>query len=376
MMQRGKKMKIKAVVITVMITAIGIVACTSQELEWEGTIEEIDGVQVVKNPNEPMYGEDILSLEEEISIGEAVGREEYMFSQVDKIAVGNNGDIYVLDIRGNHVKVFSKFGGYIQTIGKGGEGPGEFIRPRNLVCTTQGKLAVGGMLRISFFSLSGEFINSVNPTASNLVQFKIDSLGKIIAMCMSFSDQFTTFEIKKFSPVLDELITYISVQKPRSGDDGIFPFGPVLSWELLNNDKVIWGYPEDGYKLKIYDDEGTLFRIIQKEYIPEKVTQNDIDRALNIIDMSLDTETSAPAEKPSFRKIFVDDEGKIFVQTWEFLPNAEGLFYDIFDADGRYISKAPLNFEPMLIKQGKLYTIAKDVDGYQYVKRYKVTWNY
>ena len=33
--------------------------CGQQKTEWKGTIEEVNGVIVVKNPKEPMYGEAI-----------------------------------------------------------------------------------------------------------------------------------------------------------------------------------------------------------------------------------------------------------------------------------------------------------------------------
>ena len=58
------------------------VSCQKKEAEWKGTIEEMDGVTVIKNPKEPMYGEDVFSLEEELSIGEAEGKEKYMFSPI------------------------------------------------------------------------------------------------------------------------------------------------------------------------------------------------------------------------------------------------------------------------------------------------------
>jgi len=45
--------------------------CVQQKAKWEGTIEEIDGVSVVNNPIEPMYKEEVLKLEEELTIGEA-----------------------------------------------------------------------------------------------------------------------------------------------------------------------------------------------------------------------------------------------------------------------------------------------------------------
>ena len=171
-------MKTKTYVISILLFLLVffmVVSCGQQKAEWKGTIEEVDGVTVVRNQIEPMYGEDVFILEEELSIGEAEGREEYMFFQINSIAVSNNGDIYALDIREKHVKVFDKYGEYIETFGKGGDGPGEFFRPRFVVCSIQEKLAVGGIFRISFFSLNGEFLNSVNPTALGLVQFDIDS---------------------------------------------------------------------------------------------------------------------------------------------------------------------------------------------------------
>lgn len=86
--------------------------------KWQGTIEDKEGVKVVKNPKEPMYGEDVFSLEEELSIGEKEGKEEYMFSHITDIGVDEEERIYILDSKELHIKVFNKMGKYIKTIGK------------------------------------------------------------------------------------------------------------------------------------------------------------------------------------------------------------------------------------------------------------------
>jgi hypothetical protein len=39
----------------------------SQKPQWKGTIEEENGVKVIKNPNEPLYGEISFNLEEDLS---------------------------------------------------------------------------------------------------------------------------------------------------------------------------------------------------------------------------------------------------------------------------------------------------------------------
>ena len=47
--------------------------CSPHKKEWQGTIEEVDGVTVVKNPKEPLYIGDVLELEEDLTIGEKAG---------------------------------------------------------------------------------------------------------------------------------------------------------------------------------------------------------------------------------------------------------------------------------------------------------------
>jgi hypothetical protein len=72
----------------------------------------------------------------------------------------------------------------------------------------------------------------------------------------------------------------------------------------------------------------------------------------------------------------MDEEGRIFVQTWEKPDSGEEYSFDVFDSEGRYLAKIPLNFRPAVMKKGKIYTIEEDEDRYQFVKRYKVTWKY
>ena len=58
---------------------IMFVSCEKHKTEWKGTIEEVNGITVVKNPKGPMYGEDIFSLKGDLTIGEKEGKEEYLF---------------------------------------------------------------------------------------------------------------------------------------------------------------------------------------------------------------------------------------------------------------------------------------------------------
>lgn len=73
-----------------------LISCQQQKTEWHGTIEEADGVTVVKNPEEPIYGE--IEFEESISIQEKTNF--IKFSRIDKAwkyTKGKDAKVAILD---------------------------------------------------------------------------------------------------------------------------------------------------------------------------------------------------------------------------------------------------------------------------------------
>jgi len=90
------KNKINIVSIALFCSAvILLVSCGKQSNGWKGTIEEVDGIIVVKNPREPMYGNEVFSVEEDLKIGEIQGNENYMFNVIRYLAVDDEERIYV-----------------------------------------------------------------------------------------------------------------------------------------------------------------------------------------------------------------------------------------------------------------------------------------
>ena len=72
---------------------IMLVSFGGQKAELKGIIEEENGVTVVKNPREPMYSENVISLKKELSIGDVEGKKEYIFFQKRNIAVDDEENI-------------------------------------------------------------------------------------------------------------------------------------------------------------------------------------------------------------------------------------------------------------------------------------------
>lgn len=70
----------------------------NQKPQWKGKIEEENGVQVIKNPNEPLYGEIEFELEEDMSIQQKTNF--IKFSRIDKAwkyTKGKDTKVAILD---------------------------------------------------------------------------------------------------------------------------------------------------------------------------------------------------------------------------------------------------------------------------------------
>jgi hypothetical protein len=373
------KHKFKWAVILISIFTISP-ACQKEKDEWTGTITEVDGNTIVKNPKAPMFGEDVFSLEEELSIGEAEEREEYIFSNIRDIAVDEESRIYILDSKESHIRLFDKNGEYIKTIGKKGQGPGEFQLPSSLQITSQNEIVVNDSAsrKIHFFTLDGNFLRAVSQTQMTFFSNpKVDDEGNIIASYM-IADQEVTYVLKKFNAQLEGLFTIFSTEVLKY--PYINPFFPQCYWEITKENNLIWGFA-DKYELYIINSDGKHVKKIIKEYDPIKITEGEKE---NWIKERFGGYEGIPSEVKlswnehhnAFIYLSVDDQGRIFVRTYERVSEDDKYYYDVFDSEGKYMAKIPLGARPQSWKKGKLYTIEEDEGGCQVVKRYKVTWKY
>jgi len=151
-------MRAKTILTILLISALTVSSsCSQQKTEWKGTIEERDGVVIVKNPREPMYGSEILNIEEELSIGKGKNEKDYLFENVSDVAVDKENNIYVVDSKACMVRVFAENGIHLRDIGRRGQGPGEFEYPVKIQITSDNELVVSGSRYLIFFSLEGEY---------------------------------------------------------------------------------------------------------------------------------------------------------------------------------------------------------------------------
>jgi hypothetical protein len=354
-----------------------LASCRKQEAKWKGTIEEVDGVTVVKNSIEPMYGEDVFDLEEELSIGEVEGKEEYMFTNIFDVAVDDEENIYILDLNQGQIRVFNPDGGFIRNISKRGQGPGEFQYPGQIMISPDREFVICDLMarRLFFFSLEGVFQRDI-PTWEHgrLLSVMLDSKGEIIGE-VPLRGEKQGFSLKRFSSDFAEL-SNIST-KEREKVPILEALSPRIVWCVSEADEVIWGDSEK-YEVNFQDKDGKLIKKILKEYEPVRIIAEEyserIKRKFGGRPIPPEFEQELPKYYPAYESFTMDNDGRLFVSSFEKARSGEGHYCDVFDLEGRFIAKIHLKTHPRVWKNHKLYTIEEDEEGYQFVKRYRVTW--
>lgn len=346
-------------------------SCSQQKSGWQGTIKEVDGLIVVKNPIEPVYKKNIFQLQEELSIGKSDNEKDYIFENVSSVAVDNENNIYVVDNKACMVRVFTENGIHLRDIGRRGQGPGEFFYPVGIQITSDNELCVSGDRYLIFFSLEGEYKRRIHVTFHNLRPM-LNSQGNIISRTDILGEK-KRLELNKYNKDGEKIITLVGmeIEMPLSKYDLYYHF---ICYTVLKDDTVVWALNKK-YELMFINQKDELYMKVEKKYSPIKLRQKSIDAIKRNQKEDVTRTHIIPEFYPPIYYIHSDDEGKIYVNTYEVDLENRG-YYDVFNSEGKYITKIILKDFPACWHRGKLYTIEADEDGFKYVQRYKVTWNY
>ena len=384
-------------ILTVFFFSIVLSIFSGQEAEWKGKIDIKNGVKVIKNPNEPLYGEITFELEEDLSIGNE-DDENYLFYRLRDIQVDTDGNIYVLDSGNRRLQVFDKEGKYLRTIGKRGQGPGEFNAPTCLQLDDKtGNIFVTDNTRrkIIIFEKQGKYIDKDIHLIGNLIDFCLDSdsciLGKfklpwidsrfIKKVTLAGKVEKTFTEIPYY--IQREIISSTKVGKNTSVVGFFITHGYEYDVFLskVDSNTFVYGYSKK-YELSVVNEKGDTLFIIKKDEPPKEITKKEKDRVENqkiwnlrkqghqVSDLSL----KFPDYKPYFYSIKTDDISRIYVRknpaSRESNTNHE---YDVFNKEGLYLYKIHLNYYPDVIKDGYIYTrITDEETGLEQIKRYRI----
>ncbi len=388
------------------ISAIILIGSTSYPLCQETKIEHHNGVTIISNQKTPQPETGIpirLVFTEELSIGVEEGEEYYMFGNRVYFNVDVDGNFYVNDWDKKCIRKFDPDGKYLLTIGRPGQGPGEFQNVWHPRFDKNNNLYVSdnaGSRRISVFNRRGEFLKLIR-VPIDLRDITINSQGYYLGYYSTMiedpkGDSATTvfglFDIK--FQLLREFHKTTREFKPPTGKGadsraqflanllGDGAFKPTTTFFIAEDDLIYFGFP-DSYEIKVFSPEGKLQKLIQREYDPIKVGKKHIQGFIDIQENEFFRFTQYPEDmkekvyelieypkhKPAYDSFTLMENGWIFVVVDYIEP--ESTLIDLFDRQGKYIAQfeAIIPVQNLIFKNGKAYALAIEND-YRYVKRY------
>ena len=357
-----------------------------QKPQWKGTIEEEDGVTVIKNPKEPLFGEIEFDLEEDLSIGNEE-EESLAFYNMVRVEADSEGNIYVLDRENCRIQKFDKDGNYLQTIGRKGQGPGEFEQPYRLFFDSYQNIYVHEMRDIDVFNKNGKFVRSIVAHEFIGPLIGITEEGNIIAQTSSLTPEERIEEVALFDKDgkrIKTIATHKSEPPSYRKLDLGSRYTPGLWFYPVNEGLAVYGDSSE-YKLFVIDSSGELIRIIEKEESPKSITKKEINKIINNVleamkkssrgpkytRSELKSAANFPKCYPFFFGFQTDDKSRIYARKIKSpLDEYKGIYYDIFNENGYYLYRAKLPYSGV-IKNGCLYRAARDEEtGYIKIKRY------
>jgi hypothetical protein len=357
--------------------------------EWKGTIEYENGVKVIKNPSEPLYGEIVFDLEENLSIGSPNDENSTFYSSVF-IAVDSDGNILALDTENCRIQKFSEKGDFLYTIGRKGQGPGEFVRPSELILDMNDNVHVRESRKLHKFKKTGEYIESIS-LGSLYRSIGITKEGHILAMAQISSPTELSDDVCLLAPDGNKIKTIASYSKPRpdyslkinlTGSS----IQPRLNLCPLSAENAVYSH-SSSYRLYIVNSSGELSLIFEKDEPPIPFTQKEknqqIDEMLERLNKGgqqfsrreIEKAFNFPKMKPIFSSLQNDDEQNIYVwilRSYAVDQDDKFPYFDFFNKDGYYLYRVKTRPLPKIIKNGHLYCDERDKEGYVYIKRYKI----
>jgi hypothetical protein len=300
---------------------------------------------------------------------ESMSGKDFFGSPLMGVVLDDKGIIYVCDYKANNLKKFDAAGKYLGTIGKTGQGPGDFNGPAELVFS-KGRLYVreGMNMRVSILNLDGSLIKSVPidfqkgywqimrplPDGRIVLQKQLtrredlNAPQEIILELYSADLEF----IKTIYQRQVRLDKYVA--EPRYVNIPI-AFAPSVYWDITSDGKIVLGYSEK-YEIEFYDPDKGKISTFSHTYTPVEIAEPDQEQFFQRITVATTTDrgersikrgapdymvknTEFPKVFPPFHGLKVDSQNNIWVILWTSLVQKTRGVFDAFEPSGKFINR-------------------------------------
>jgi hypothetical protein len=350
---------------------------------WRGTVTEENGVRTVLNPEDPVYGEMELELETELDLGDNTDDDNTIFFEAQRLDVDEAGNIYVVDTGNHRIQKFDAEGRFVLSIGKEGQGPGEFESVSNIHLSPDGTLYAVDGVRLQRFKTDGTVLSTI-PLTNRISDFWITPDKFIYGVETRTTDEGRRRLLVRLDPEgneLDILTEFADVRPLDQESDGyrvrfviLHRYNPFLYIKAAPGEEFLYGNSAD-YAIHRCSADGTANLVIKKTEASRSISQAEKDRVIDGIkerleamgrslpDEALEQGCQFPPTSPYYVDMFTDNLGRIFVRRLKsMLDESDTQILDVFGPEGHYLHRIFTETRPLVIRNGLLYELWEDED--------------
>ncbi len=316
-----KKIVYLALILTILL------CCAHKQEKVERIIE--DGVEVVINHLESykIKGESsTLIFEEELIIDfEREDLAEIGIGEFAMFDVDYEGNIYFWTQGSSEdfIFKFDKNGNYVTSFGRKGQGPGELQFPTYLKINSHDEIIITDQHRrkLMIFTLDGRLLKEKPVDFSTPIIIPLNNGKYLVYFYQHIPEAKSNYKLILLYGSNFNKIKELDRMKPINTRTATSIKG-INHWLMasVTQKNIYIGSSERGYDIWVHDLEGKLERKIRKEYKPVPITEEFKTKYMKRFKRAreeLRKKIYFPESQPPFQYCFTDDEGRLFVMTYE-----------------------------------------------------------
>jgi len=343
--------------ILICVLLLAAAACAQPRI-----VNDADGTVRVVNPETPSQGETTLVLEE---LWRAGGDDpDLLIGAIADLATDAAGRVYALDGQLSEIQVFAPDGEHVDTLGRQGEGPGEFMNGAELFWTPRGELAViqGWPGKIVLLQTDG----TPGPMYSLPYDgggFQVVSRGAPVADYVVLSGsawrerdgvQQQVSYLRAYTMDGVEVAVFHEAERSQTFGGHAFVERDYRDfqrrWAAAPDGRVAAALDFDAYRIHVWNADGGLDRIIERPgYAPAPRNDAELSAFQEAYDLMIQWNPGSTFEVSPTHEAVVGLEfrrdGSLWIRSGNAQWRADGeafTSYDVYDREGRYVRRVIL----------------------------------
>jgi hypothetical protein len=360
------------------VVAVIAASSTTASAAWSGKETTKDGVSQVVSPATPSEGASTVTPKQAWQAG-GDDEEDVLFGVVSAVDIDERGNVYALDMQLSQVSVFAPDGKLLRTIGREGEGPGEFRRANIMFLTPEGNVAVLQQMpgKVVLLTPDGkpaaDFQGPKGADGGMIGYFEAARAGDAVALSTrQFTQSQGKFSVTRELLVVDKTgATRATIFHDQSAQD----MASMMNLDEKEMRKLVWAAGRDGrvyvsdnfdaYAINVYSPSGKLERVISREYAHRTRSKDEMEtNKPRVMMRGAGGQRMQPTIKSSetdrdILRILVRDDGSLWVLSSKggnSQPKGTMASFDVFDPAGHFVKTLALQV-PGDFKQDEFHIV-------------------